>query len=257
MPIRDSLYFIYDGIESLDMGIVNVNMETGMLEENFLPEQTINETTIRGNDTPYFIEQKKTPFKVNLTFAFVDNFDEGKLEEVYRWLGKQTYYKPMVLSNDWNKVYYLLYTGEPRLLHNSLKEGYVTIEMRSISPYTYSPVYQPEWLDCSSNNANGMEFVVENKGGLICKPQIKIQKIGDGEISIVNESNRGKTFRVVNLVNNETIDIDCEKEDIVSDISLNYHFDDTYGAFPSFVTGYNYLRIYGKCKIQWRYQFVN
>lgn len=256
MPIRDSLYFIYDGITSEDMGILNVNFDTGMLDENFLPEQSINEVVIRGRDTPYFVERKKVPFKVNLSFAFVDNFDEGRLEEVFQWLGKQTYYKPMIFSDNLDKIYYLLYTGEPRLLHNSLKQGYVTIEMRSVSPYTYSPVYQPEVLDCSENTVNGVEFVVDNKGGMICKPQITVQKVGNGEISIKNESDRGKTFRIVNLVDDEFIAIDCEKEDIVSDIPLTYHFDDAYGEFTSFVPGYNYLKIYGDCMIQFKYQFA-
>lgn len=255
MPIRESEYFIYDGIRSEDMGIINVNVETGMLSEVFLSEQTINEVTVRGRDTPYFIERKKSPFSLKLTFAFIDNFDEGRLDAVYRWLNNQDYYKPMVFSDDFNKIYYTLYVGEPELLHNSLKQGYVSIEMRNISPYTYSPVYQPEVLDCSVNTPLGVEFVVDNTGGVICKPQIRIQKVGNGEISIVNESDRGKTFRVVNLVNDETIDVDCDKEDIVSDIPLAYHFDDVYGSYTSFVSGYNYLRIYGNCKIQWKYQF--
>lgn len=256
MPIAESLYFVYDGIRSDEMGLINVNIQSGMQEEIFLPEQTITEVTVRGRDTPYFIETKRTPFTLNLNFAFLDTFDDEKIKNIVNWLANQPYYKPLYFSDNLNKWYYVLYTGEAKLLHNCLKQGYITIEMRSISPYTYSPVYQPAVYDYSTNSPDGSDFSVNNLGTLPSYPTIKIQKIGSGDIKIVNYSDRGKTFLIKNLVDNEFIEIDCESEDIVSDIPLTYHFDDTTGDFPYFVPGMNYLKIYGNCKMQWTYQFA-
>lgn len=52
MTIAESLYFVYDGIRSDEMGLINVNMSSGMQEQIFLPEQSLKEVTIRGRDTP-------------------------------------------------------------------------------------------------------------------------------------------------------------------------------------------------------------
>ncbi|MWV44978.1 hypothetical protein GRF59_15250 [Paenibacillus sp. HJL G12] len=256
MTIAESLYFVYDGVRSDEMGLLNVNMQSGMLEEIFLPEQSITEVTIRGRDTPYFIETKRSPFTLSLSFAFEDTFDEDKIRSIVNWLSNQPYYKPLYFSDNLNKWYYTIYTGEAKLLHNALKQGYITIEMRNISPYTYSPIYQSGVFDYSNNVPEGSEFVLNNTGTLNCKPLIRIEKVGLGEIKIVNYSNRGETFSIINLVEREIVDIDCEQEDITSDIPLTYHFDNATGNYPSFVPGMNFLRVYGNCKIQWTYQFA-
>ena len=257
MTIAESLYFVYDGIRSDEMGLLNVNMQSGMQEEMFMPEQSIKEVSIRGLDNPYFIEVERRPFTLNLTFAFEDTFDDDKIQAVENWLGNQSFYKPLYFSDNIEKWYYVIYTGETKLLHNSLKQGYVQIQMRSIGPYTYSPVYESDWHDCSNNSSDGTEIIIENKRNLVCKPVVHIAKVGNGEISIRNDSNRGSTFRLINLFNNETIVIDSNKEDITSDIPLTFHFDDAFGEYPTLVSGMNFLRIFGNCKLKFSYQYIN
>lgn len=231
MTVAESLYFVYDGKRSDEMGIINVNLETGMLEENFLPEQNIKEITIRGKDAPYYMEKNRNPITLKLTFAFVADFNEEKLKHVSSWLANQPYYKPLYFSDNLNKWYYTLYTGEVKLIHNALKQGYITIEMRNISPYTYSPIYQSGIYDYSLNTSDGMDFTINNLGTLPCKPIIKLEKVGAGEVKIVNYSNRGKEFLIKNLVHGEFIEIDSDTEDISSNIPLTYHFDDTSGKY--------------------------
>ncbi|MBX4147498.1 phage tail domain-containing protein [Paenibacillus lautus] len=257
MTISESLYFVYDGIRSDEMGLINVNMQSGMQEDLFMPEQSIKEVTIRGNDTPYFIETERRPFTLNLTFAFEDTFNDEKIQTIENWLGNKTFYKPLYFSDNLEKWYYVLYTGESTLLHNCLKQGYVQIQMRSISPYTYSPIYESNIYDLTTNTTEGTEIVINNSRNLICKPTILLYKIGNGEISIRNDSDRGKTFRIINLFNDESIVIDSSKEDIISDIPLTFHFDDYFGEFPVFVPGANYLRVFGNCKIKFKYQYIN
>ncbi|WP_410767803.1 hypothetical protein [Fontibacillus sp. BL9] len=257
MTIAESLHFVYDGIRSDHMGLMNVNMTSGMQEQILLPEQSLKEVTIRGRDTPYFIETERRPFTISLNFAFTDNFDEEKLKNVAGWLGNQPYYKPLYFSDNLEKWYYTLYTGEAKLLHNCLKQGIVQLQMRNISPYTYSPVYESDPLDYSNNPISGSEWAIENKGNMRCKPVLVIRKIGDGEISIVNMSDRGRAFRLVNLLADEEITVRSEEEDIVSNIPLTLHYDDFFGDFPIFVEGINYFKIYGNCQLKWKYQFRN
>lgn len=253
MTIAESLYFVYDGQRSDEKGIINVSMDTGMKEENFLPNQTIKEESIRGNDTPYLIETERTPFSIPLSFAFEDKFDDTKLKEVYRWLNQREY-KELYFSSNLDKRYYAMYVGEPKLVHNTLDQGYVSIEMRNMDGYSRTPIYS-EMYDFSNNPIGGTDIEIVNIGSETCSPFLNIEKIGNGEIRIVNYSNQGKEFKLINLFDKEIVEIDCLKEDIVSNIPLTYHFDNAYGDYPSFVEGYNYIKIYGKCKINMEYQF--
>ena len=48
------------------MGVENVNTDGGLVEETFLATSSINETSIKGNDTPFY-EGKKSEAKQSLT----------------------------------------------------------------------------------------------------------------------------------------------------------------------------------------------
>lgn len=253
MTIAESLYFIYDGRRSDEMGIINAYMDTGMKEQNFLPEQSIKEESIRGNDTPYLIETERNPFSISLTLLFEDGFDDTKLKEVYRWLNQREY-KELYFSSNLDKRYYTMYVGEPKLVHNTLGQGYINIEMRNMDGYYRTPIYS-EMFDFSTNPIGGTEIEITNFGSETCSPILTIEKIGSGEIKVVNYSNQGKEFRLINLFDKEIVEIDCLNEDISTNLSLVYHFDDAFGDYPSFVEGVNYIKIYGKCKMRLEYQF--
>lgn len=239
------------------MGLINVNLNSGMLEEQLMSEQSITEEKIRHNDTPYFIGVERSPFSVEFSFAFEDNFDEEKLRVITNWLGNQPYYKELYFSNNIDRRYFVIYNESPKLIHNALEQGYITINMRSISPYTYSPVIAGGQYDLSVNSGNGSEIMIQNLGNMNTAPVIEIEKVGNGEIEIINYSNsENSNFRLTSLVDREKVIIDCEKEDISSDIPLTYHFDHVYGRYPSFVRGLNLLKVKGNCKITFKYRYI-
>lgn len=257
ITIRDDLYFVFDGITSKEMGLINVNMNSGMLEEQLMSEQSIMEEKVRHNDTPYFIGVERSPFSIEFSFAFDDTFNESKIRTITNWLGNQPYYKELYFSNNIDKRYYVIYNDSPQLIHNALKQGYITINMRSISPYTYSPTLTEGQYDFSLNPLTGSDIEIENLGNLNSMPVIEIEKVGNGEIEIINYSNAtNSTFKLTNLVDREKIVVDCQREDISSDIPLTYHFDHVYGTYPSFVQGLNFIKVKGNCKITFKYRCI-
>ncbi|WP_068620011.1 phage tail domain-containing protein [Paenibacillus tuaregi] len=143
MTIRESLFFSYAGRSSIDYGILNVNMSSGMLEEPLAASREILEESVRGRDRPYFQGIRKSPLKFNVSFAFEDSWNTAKMNEVARWLTEHTYYQPLFFSNeigrDPERIYYALVVDEPNLVHNGLRQGYITLTFRCDSPYTYSP----------------------------------------------------------------------------------------------------------------------
>lgn len=254
---RDDLYFVFDGITSKEMGLLNVNLNSGMLEEQLMSEQTITEEKIRHNDTPYFIGTERNPFAIEFSFAFEDRFDEEKIRAITNWLGNQPYYKELYFSDNIDKRYYVIYNDSPKLIHNALKQGYITISMRSISPYTYSPTVTDGQYDLSLNTQDGTDISIENLGNKETYPVIEIEKIGNGEIEIINYSDsENSNFKITDLVDKEKVIIDCQKEDIRSDIPLTYHFNHIVGSFTYFVQGVNFLKIKGNCKITFKYRYI-
>lgn len=152
MAIRDALYFSYDGKKSIDFGIMNINISSGMQEEPFAYSRSIIEESTRWRSKPYFKGIKKEPLSFTVNFAFEEKWDDEKIHEVKRWLTEQEYYKPLYFSDeedgsDVEKIYYALCINDPTLVHNCLKEGYVSITFRCNDSYAYSPIYTSREYD--------------------------------------------------------------------------------------------------------------
>lgn len=257
MPIKDSLWFSYDGIKSEQLGIVNVNVNSsGMLEEQFTASREINEKKIRGRSKPYFNSIEKSPLTIPVNFAFLDTFDEQKIREVARWLTNPTYYKPLFFSSNINRIFYALTVEDSNLIHNALSQGYVQLNFRCNDAYSYSPQYLSQVYDLANNTLNGTNIVFTNNGDEICKPEILVEMVGNGGFSIQNLSNGGQLMEFTGLVNAEELYIDCENEDIISNISADtYRYDNHNGVFLEMVRGVNNLLIKGDVKIRFRYEF--
>ena len=249
MSFRDATYFSYAGKKSIDLGIINVSFSSGLYEESFLPERSIIETKIRGNKKPYFQELDYAPLSIKLRFSFLDTWDDNKIREIARWLGNQEYYQPLYFDTNIDRIFYCMYVGEATLFHNGLKEGYVELEMRCDSPYSYSPVYASEVYSSPA------QIIFENKGDVSIYPEISIIKNGDGDLSIINQTNEGKEFKFTSLVNGENLYVNCENEYIKTDLSTTYRYSNFNDNYLELVTGENILNITGDCDLQFVYRY--
>lgn len=99
----------------------------------------------------------------------------------------------------------------------------------------------------------GFEFV--NHGDIECKPEIWITKIGDGNISLKNNTDGGKEFTFSNLKDGETIYIDNDNQYIESSLKNIYRYDDFNNYYLTLVRGHNLIKVNGNCKLNMRYIF--
>lgn len=254
MPtIKDSLYFSYDGKLSQDFGLIHITTSNSMYTDTLVGSRDILETRINGNDTPYFNGVTTSPIEINMEIAFENDFNDEMINEVVMWLF-QDKYKPLYFIDKPDKVFYCLPIGDSNIVHNGLKQGYITLTMRCNSPYAYSPIYLSERYDLSTNIGK-YQIELENRGHFELFPEISIEKIEDGHLTFTNISNGGEIFEVRDLTNLEQIYINSEKEIIETDIVGVYRYDKVIGNYIELPYGRNIIEVEGKCKIQFRYQY--
>jgi len=245
---KSSLYFTFNGENSIDYGVINCSVESGLYEEQFLPSTEIITTNIRDRDEPYFQTKKLSPRVLDVTLAFEDDITSDKLRALGR-LFNQDYYCPMIFSEDLDKIYYVMYQGDPSLFHTGIN-GYVKFQLLCKSPYIYTSEYLSEVYTITDSGT--IEFT--NSGDVDLYPEMEIVKVGNGDLSIVNNTNSGIELKFTGLENGEEIYLDCENEDIISSLGISRfgNFNDNYLCLK---WGVNQLSVTGSCTIQFRYQF--
>lgn len=248
--IRNSLYFEFDGIPSYDYGIMNVNINSGLMEESFMATQTIVEYKVPYNDTPYYVRTDKDPLSFSVSFYFEDNWDRRKLMEVARWLNVD-YYRQLKFSDEPDRVYYAKPINDINIIHNGLEQGYLTLTMRCDSPYAYSPEFTSDIYEIPYNDTNIIE--IENHGFEDIYPNIYIKKIGNGNLTIKNKYYTNTVMEFVSLMDEEVININCEKEIVESNITNRY--DDFNDQYVQLGYGLNEIEVTGSCEISFTYQY--
>lgn len=137
LPIRSSEYFSFNGTSSKDFDIYNVNITSGLMEEPFLPTAEVIARRIPGRDKGYFQRKELEPLKFDIVALIDGTLTRDNLRAIARWLNTD-YYKPLWFSDEPERIFYAIYTGESILKHNG-KQGYITLQFTCDSPYSYSP----------------------------------------------------------------------------------------------------------------------
>ncbi len=248
MTIKNKLSFVYNGVESDDLEIANVNIDTGMNEEIFLADNLINEIYIKGRTKPYFMNKSYTPLTFNLSFAFLQPWNEDLIQEIARTFHVD-YYKPMWFDDDDDIIYYCMTTESSQVIHNGLQEGYLNLQFKCNDICAYS-----NYKEKTYSNLEG-ELKFNNQGDLIIQPEFILIKAGDGDITITNNTNN-QIFTITDLLDNEEIYINNENETIESNTQL-YRYNNHNNVFMSMNPGINKFEITGNLsnfKIRWRFK---
>jgi len=247
MTVKDKSNFVYNGVESSDLGIVNVNIDTGMNEEIFLADSNINEIIIKGRTKPYFTNKTYQPLVFNLSFGFLEPWNDELIREVAS-LFYVDYYKPLYFDDDDDTIFYCMTTESSQIIHNGLKQGYVNLSFKCNDICAYSKVKMKEYNDFSE------EIKFNNAGDLIIYPEIIFVKDGEGDISILNNTNNQELI-ITDLLDLEEIYINGDNEYIASNTQL-YRYNNHNNVFLAMNTGINRLDISGisELKFQWQYK---
>ncbi len=250
MTYSESLGFTYNDIHSSEFGIMNVQTSSGLFEEQFLPNRSVIEEKIAGRDEPYFFGFEYETTEIPLTFYLSEGWDENRLYEIANWL-TQSHYKPLRFDEDETRLFYCMYVGDTRILHNGLKQGYVNITMKCNSPFSFTPVYTREFN--LTDNSMGVNFELYNLGHKECFPKFVIEKIGAGDISIINHTN-GIESKLTTLEDKEIVTVDNNAKDIETSIPFVYRYSNFNNKFMKLNVGVNKFTVVGNSKLTITYQ---
>jgi phage-related protein len=251
--MREYIDFYYNGVSSMAMGIINVNVKGGLFEESFISSRNINETKVRGNEKPYFANIEREPLQFDLEFAFENPYDKDLIAEVAMWLDQQ-YYRELYFTDNPDRRFFCMMISDSSLVHNGFGQGYISVKMRCDSAYSYSQEYLSQEIDFAVNTTNGTDYSFMNIGHVDLKPEMWIYKIGDGDISITNKAS-GRLFQFTGLNAGETVYINNESGHIESDIIGLFRYDSFNDEYLYFEKGRNIISVKGNCKLQFRYRF--
>jgi len=251
MPlIGGNMYFWYDGKSSKDFGIVSVQIGSGMYEDTFVSSRTLTEVKMKNQDESILQRIEEDVREFPLTIAFEKTFTTTDIDRVILWLFKDSY-KPFYFEEDINRIQYAMPSGDSSITHNGLKQGYITLTMRTNSSKIYS---QKEITAVETVTATAKTITYTNNGHVEVLPEISIVKNGAGKVTIQNlDDDGGAIFEISKLANGEDIYLDSKRELIETDIPGIYHYDDVIGEFPKLVVGTNRWKITGACTIQIKY----
>lgn len=248
MTIREAVNFNFDDTSSEDMGVIIASPDSGLYEEHFMADRSIIETKIPGRYKPYLQRVDIEPLSFPLTIFISEWKERDNIRQIARWLN-QDYYKPLSFDSQPDKVYYAIFEGASNINHNGTSEGYVTLNVRCDSPYSYSRVVK-------TIPTNDIAIYINNDGDLPIKPKARLVNHGtDGNIAIRNmETNQLITFK--NIQKNEELFIDFENETIISSLEiLNvFRHGDHNDEWLDFIVGENELELTGDFSIEFEYE---
>ena len=222
-----------------------------MYSEPFLPSRSINEVTVPGNEKPFFFGVTKDPKSIQLGFYPQDNWTEEDLRAISRWLDVDEY-APLVFSGMEDKVMYAMPVDASEAIHNGCGEGYITLTMRLDSPYTYSHE-QEDYYDFSESDMNEIEFY--NLGDKPIQPDIYIEKIEDGDISIQNIYEKADPLIITSLKDGDLVKIDPELKLVEVQPDNPQIYNSFNHNYLTLSYGISHLQVTGKCILSLRYRY--
>jgi len=244
-----STNFYYNGEYSMDYGVYLVKTND-MQETPFLCEKEIIEENIAGNDVPYFYGINRKPITLKIALSCLEEqWTLEKRRQVARWFSQDNY-KLFYAEDEPDKWCYCQYVGGINLKHNYALQGTMEIELRTNAPYWFSPLYQEQYDLSTSTSPYEFDFI--NNGDLSVEPELWIEKVADGDVTIQNMS--GSSFTMSDLDDGETVYIDHAKLHIETDAYGLYRFNNFSGDYLSLGRGVSKLKVTGKCILSLRWQ---
>lgn len=245
--IKDKLNFTYNGKSSTSFNVTQVSLDNGMFEETLVATRTIKEENLIDRKRSLFSGVEKENLEFTITLAFNKGFTDTLIDSVIDWLFGVEYYSPLTFLET-NRIYYCLPNGDSNIVHTGTGQGYITLNMRTNSPYVYGTMVTKTITTTMESS-----LAIINDGLTNPEAIIEITPSANGSVSLTMNT---YTVQINNLKNGEVVKIYPQDEDIVSSLDNVYHYSDYVGDLSKLFlkNGNNTFKVTGKAKVNYIYQ---
>lgn len=244
---------VFDGVSTSVYGVKLVNINNGIQEDAFLPQQELVTDDSFYNERPYFYKSRKSQLEIRLRFFREGFWDNELKKEIVNMIDPEhDNFVEFFTEENPDRRYFVKYIGESNFNNAGNQGGYFDVRFRTDSPYAYSKEYSLD-LDISNGSLN---YKFYNDGNLSMNPLMWIEMNSSDDVEIENKTT-GESFTMKSLEQEEEIYVNNENGDIESSLEINnvYRYDNHNGTYLKLVPGINDLEISGDCKIKMIYRF--
>ncbi len=227
-------WFIFDGTNSMDMGIV----VTAMPDISWATRE-MEKVTIPGRDGELFVDEGTyTAYDMSIYLAVKD---KHRFDEVAAWL---TGGGELILSSEKDKVYRAFIANGIAVSHMNKRFQRFMVTFR-VQPFKYSRNAISDTLTLTA------PATIYNRGTIYSTPIITIYGTGDMDFTI-----NGTSFGLTDVV--DSITVNCEIEEVYKDgVGCNLQYIGS--AFPRLDVGGNAITWTGnvekvEVEPQWRWR---
>ena len=252
-----STSFKFDDRESSEFGVSIVRTKSGLINTPYTSSKKILESQPKSVVTPYFLGVTHDPLSFSVTISCDEQevMDDTKLGEIADWLF-QDEYKPFISNDNDSKIYYCIATNKIDFITNGVGDGYFTVNFRCRDAFAWT-ILNEDIHDLSSViGSTPLEITnLSNVGVPYYFPIIEfVLQDTETDFSIENTSDGGRTMTFTGLDVGESLYIDCQRKQIISNTS-NYRYDEWNKIWFRLVKGVNNLNVTGKCIVTFRTQY--
>lgn len=220
-----SEFFTINGIKSSDIGVGSAMLIRTEAEINrqFIGNKNIIEEQIPFRDIPYFYRTEKSPIEFDLKFCLLDKeFTPDILFEMGMIFAKDRYIN--FSSCDFLGVEFFVITTSISLITYGSYTGWLQIHLRTSAPYGFA-LENIQTFDCTeATSLSPIIFEIFNKSNVqnaygkyeYCPYLLIDMKGTDTSIELKNLSNSGYIFGFDGLTISESLEIDNEMKQIIS-----------------------------------------
>lgn len=147
--LRNAPHFIYNGFHTRDFNVSNVQVDSGLAKETFLPDRIPTIEKTRFSEKSYLLGYTEEPLKFKVRLLFDEHrFTLENIMALRRMIDTSGF-KEFRFDNEeestLNIVVYAMITGTSDLTHNVINDGYLDLEFQTNSPRRYSELMIDEY----------------------------------------------------------------------------------------------------------------
>jgi phage-related protein len=247
-----STNFYFDGISSESMGVYLIRTGSGLFSVPFIPPREIIEDYPTMAKKPYTYKSKKEQYTISMTFStLTNNMNSAKLKEIASWLFQDDY-KEFYSEDEPEKKYYLFATNQVDFMTNGANEGYFEVQWKSKYPYALTEETTPTYSISGSGS-----ITIDNLSNVseYYMPEMEfVVNATPTTITFTNTSDSNRVSSFSPLSEGETLYVDNEKKQIISDTGL-FRYDGFNKNWLRLVSGENIITVSGSITVTFRLQF--